>query len=57
LQRWGVELFSRDLKTTMGLDVLRSKSPAMVEKEILMHLIVYNCLRLLINEAARKLET
>lgn len=57
LQRWDVELFLRDLKTTMGLDILRGKSPAMVEKEILMHLIVYNCLRLLINEAAQKLET
>lgn len=56
LQRWDVELFLRDLKTTMGMDILRCKTPAMVEKEILMHLIVYNCIRLLINEAAQRIK-
>jgi len=56
LQRWQVELHLRDLKTTLGMDILRSKTPAMVEKEILMHLIVYNSLRLLINEAAEQIE-
>lgn len=52
LQRWDVELFLRDLKTSMGMDVLRCKTPEMIEKEIIMHLIVYNCVRLLINQAA-----
>ena len=52
LQRWDVELFLRDLKTTMGMDILRCKTPEMVEKEVMMHLIVYNCVRLLINKAA-----
>lgn len=50
-QRWGVELFIRDIKTTMGMDVLRCRSPQMVEKEILMHLIAYNAIRLLMTEA------
>jgi len=54
IQRWDVELFLRDLKTTMGMDILRCKTPAMVEKEILMHLIVYNCIRLLMNQAAEQ---
>ncbi len=51
-QRWDVELFFRDIKTTMGMDILRCKSPDMVRKEILMHLIVYNCIRCLMAEAA-----
>ena len=53
-QRWDVELFFRDLKTTLGMDILRCKSPAMVQKEILMHFIVYNCIRHLMLEAARQ---
>ncbi|TCK06168.1 IS4 family transposase [Marinobacterium mangrovicola] len=51
-QRWDVELYFRDLKTTLGMDILRCKSPEMVQKEILMHLIVYNCIRHLMLEAA-----
>jgi len=51
-QRWDVELFFRDIKTTMGMDILRCRTPAMVRKEILMHLIVYNCIRLLMLKAA-----
>lgn len=51
-QRWDVELFFRDIKTTLGMDVLRCRSPKMVEKEILMHFIAYNAIRLLMVEAA-----
>jgi len=54
LQRWDVELFFRDIKTTMGMDILRCKTPDMVRKEILMHLIAYNCIRYLMFEAANK---
>ncbi len=53
-QRWEVELYFRDIKTTMGFDILRCKSPRMIRKEILMHFIVYNCLRLLMLKAALK---
>ena len=53
LQRWDVELFFRDIKTTMGMDVLRCKTPDMVTKEILMYLIAYNAIRLLMNNAGR----
>ncbi len=53
-QRWDVELFFRDIKTTMGMDILRCKTPEMVRKEILMHLIAYNCIRRLMLEAAQK---
>jgi hypothetical protein len=53
-QRWDVELFFRDIKITMDMDILRCKTPEMVRKEILMHLIVYNCIRALIAEAAER---
>lgn len=52
LRRWDVELFFRDIKTTMGMDVLRCLSPDMIKKEILMHFIAYNCIRRLMYEAA-----
>ncbi len=53
-QRWDIELFFRDIKTTMGMDILRCKSPSMIRKELLMYFIVYNCLRLLMLKAADK---
>ena len=53
-QRWDIELFFRDIKTTMGMDILRCKTPDMVRKEILMYFIAYNCIRSLMLEAANK---
>ncbi len=53
-KRWNVELSFRDLKTTMGMDVLRCQSPEMIRKEILMHFIAYNCIRRLMYEAAEE---
>ena len=57
LQRWEVELFFRDIKTTMGMDILRCKTPVMVRKEILMTFIAYNGIRHLMNQAARQQNT
>jgi len=51
-RRWAVELFFRDLKTTLGLDVLRCLTPAMVRKEIVMHAIAYNLIRALMQDIA-----
>src|SRR5690625_1074979 len=48
LRRWQAELFFRDIKTSMGMEELRCKTPAMVEKELLLFLIAYNLIRLLI---------
>lgn len=53
-RRWEIELFFRDIKTCMGMDVLRCKTPGMIRKEILMHFIVYNSIRRLIYEAAQE---
>jgi len=52
LRRWAVELFFRDIKITLGMDVLRCQTPAMVRKEIAMHAIAYNLIRALMQQAA-----
>lgn len=51
-QRWQVELDIRNIKSTMKMDVLRCKSPEAVEKEIWVHLLAYNIIRLLMSQAA-----
>lgn len=53
-RRWSIELFYRDIKTTMGMEVMRTKSPEMIEKELHMHALAYNCIRALILEGASK---
>lgn len=52
-RRWRVELFLDDIKTVMGMDMLRCKSPAMVNKEIMVHFTAYNLIRLLMGSAAQ----
>lgn len=52
--RWLVELRFRDLKITLGMDVLRGKSADIVRKEIVMHLVAYNLIRRLMWQAARE---
>ena len=51
-QRWSVELHFHQIKTLMALDVLRCKTPAMIEKELIVHLIAYNLIRVLMQRAA-----
>ncbi|MCX7013259.1 MAG: IS4 family transposase [Candidatus Sumerlaeota bacterium] len=53
-RRWSAELFLRDIKTTMGMDILRCKTPEMVDKELAIYLIAYNLVRLTMCEAAQK---
>ena len=50
--RWHAELDLRSIKDVMHMDVLRCKSPAMVRKEIWMHLLAYNLVRKLMAQAA-----
>ena len=45
LKRWNIELDLRSIKDVLQMDVLRCKSPEMVEKEIWMHLLAYNLIR------------
>jgi len=51
LKRWNVELYFRELKTTLGLDILRCKTPDMIHKEVIMYFIVYNTLKLMIKDS------
>jgi hypothetical protein len=51
VHRWEIELRFRDIKTTLGMEMLRTKSPHLVLKEILMHMIFYNLVRLLMLKA------
>ncbi|HEX7130825.1 MAG TPA: IS4 family transposase [Rhodanobacteraceae bacterium] len=51
-RRWAVELCFRDIKTTLGLDVLRCQTPQLVEKEVWLQAIAYNLVRALMLEAA-----
>jgi Transposase DDE domain len=50
--RWQVELDLRSIKTVMQMEVLRCKSPAMVRKEIAVHLLAYNLVRAVMAQAA-----
>jgi hypothetical protein len=50
-RRWRLELCLRDLKTTMGMEQLRTKSPDMAEKELLAYLIAHNLIRCVIAQA------
>jgi IS4 transposase len=38
-ERWKIELDFRAIKTHMGMEMLRCKTPEMVKKEIAVHLI------------------
>jgi DDE family transposase len=52
LQRWRIELWFRDIKTSMGLDALRCLSPRLIEKELEMFFIAYNLIRCLMVRAS-----
>ena len=51
-RRWNVELDLRNLKTTTGMDVLSCQTPQMNEKQLWVHLLAYNVIRLLMAQAA-----
>jgi hypothetical protein len=53
-KRWSVEVFFRDVKITLGMDVLKCQSPTAVRRELAMYLICHNLLRGVIQEAARQ---
>ena len=50
-RRWKIELWFRDIKTSMGMEVLRCKSPQLLHKELEMFFIAYNLIRCLILQA------
>lgn len=56
-QRWNAELDLRNLKATLGMDMLTCKTPAMVRKEIWIYLLAYNLIRRMMMRAALQAKT
>lgn len=54
VRRWRLELCLRDLKTTLGMEVLRCKTPDMAEKELLAYLVAHNLIRCVMAEAVAR---
>lgn len=52
-QRWDAEINLRHLKTTLGMEVLRGRSPAMCEKELWVYFLAYNLIRWLMVDSAK----
>jgi hypothetical protein len=52
VDRWNVELDIRNIKSTLGMDKLRCKSPEMCRKEVWIYMLAYNLIRLLMAQAA-----
>jgi hypothetical protein len=51
-QRWNIELDLRNIKTTLGMDILSCCTPEMIEKEVWVYLLAYNLIRLLMCQSA-----
>ena len=52
LRRWRLEMCLDDLKTTLHMDLLRSRSPEMAQKEVYTRLIAHNLVRCTMAQAA-----
>jgi DDE family transposase len=55
-QRWQIETNFRHLKQTLHMDVLHCRTVDGVQKELTMYALVYNLVRLVMREAARRQE-
>jgi hypothetical protein len=51
-ERWHCELDLRSIKKALGMDHSRCKTPEMVRKELWMHLLAYNLIRVRMAQAA-----
>lgn len=52
LRRWRLEMCLDDLKTTLEMEMLRGRSPEMVQKEVYAHFIAHNLVRCTMAQAA-----
>lgn len=52
--RWQVEINLKSIKSTLKMDMLSCKTPDMVKKEIGVHFLAYNLIRIIIAEACSK---
>ena len=51
-RRWDIELRFRDIKTTMGFEMLRSKCPSACRRELWAGILLYNLIRTIMLDAA-----
>lgn len=56
LRRWRLEMCLDDLKTTLQMETLRGRSPAMAQKELYVRLCVHNLIRCIMVQAATQRE-
>lgn len=54
LRRWEMEICFRHLKTTLQMDHLSCRSPAMIDRELRLHFLTHNLVRRVALEAARR---
>jgi len=55
LSRWDIEVSIREIKTIMDINILRSKTPEMLEKELIVALTAYNLIRQMIYASLKNL--
>ena len=55
LTRWDIEITIREIKTIMGINILRSKTPEMLKKELNVSLSAYNIIRKIIYASIKDL--
>lgn len=53
-RRWDIEVTLNSIKTIMGMDMLSCKTPEMIKKEIGVHFLAYNFIRIIMTEACMK---
>jgi hypothetical protein len=53
LTRWDIEISIREIKTIMDINILRSKTPEMLKKELNVSLAAYNLIRTIIYESIK----
>lgn len=56
-RRWLAELFLRDIKISLRMDVLKCKTPEGVIKELTVYAIAYNLIRAIMLQSARRTAT
>ena len=52
-RRWQVELTFRQIKIALGMEHLAVRTPAMIQRSLAMHLLAYQLIRALMQEAAQ----
>lgn len=53
LKRWRLEMCLDDLKTTLGMEQLKCRTPAVVQKELVVFLLAHNLLRWIMAQSAK----